>query len=1110
MSEDAFLSYSADRVKQRTKGEARRIRIKVANAKGSRHSASLRWPFELLQNALDSGPRPGRRTVAIRLRVEESAVYFEHDGAPFSTLELAALLSGGSSKEFDSDTTTGRYGSGFLVTHVLAEQMRLVGILQAAEKFEQFEVLLDRSGDEEMILKNIESCDDSVKAACKLVDISTTQSAVFCYPSDQLETTHAGIQAMRNALPYLYATRPMLGRTEFAISPNDSEVWEPTDSIQTSFDGNVVISRSLSVIKNGAPAGSLNVYRIQSSTDAKSAALMVTHRVGSETLIETPHEDLPRIFREYPVAGATFIPSNIIFDGKFELDEERQKVQMHSANRELIADGISAATAAVKFAVSNQWKGIHKLCRVAPPTSSFEPENREEQKWWKEELRRFALTLSKQAVVETESSSGFIPADTDADPHAHFPIPCLLSSAESDEFTVDEMWPVVQGVSHLWPPKRELANEWHSIASGWHKLGVPICRVALEEVAETARDGISQLSELRIMEGESPTKWLVEFLKLVGVSWNAREGIDDSVLHGMLPDQSGFLRSPSELGRGNAISKSLQNLCNAVGWDIHSEMLSADLLEEVSRGNHESAMLVLEKVTSGELSEAGVLVRAIERLRKSLPDDKEWPTDKVELKAATVAVIAYLRTNKVLNSAELARQIPFLTRKGSVGRWATTRKFIAPVVSWPKGAQPFCDCYPPDRVLADIYAGEIDDTGEHLGVDSLVLWEIAFREPLYSENVAELKSPRLSRMSKGAVDGMVVRDETFSQIALLSPEVLNRCQENIEYAKALIGLVVCYVAQVDNSWYLEKSVCARVATKELPLTVHGALWLADLQVRQWLPFKHADGEVVKTNANISSIQPLLETRWLESNDDGIRLLSQRFGFDELELRLLGVEPDVARRQMVRDGLARLVETGGGNLSVYHALADELDKRKQNERNVAHCRRLGIAVQEAIGAAIELHGLKATLIDKGFDFLVEKNEIDELEDITVRMEIGGHLLEVKATTTGHAHMTPLQAETAARESDRYTLCVVDIRGIPESELELDWDADRVVPLAHLVPGIGREIQSTCELVEAARLSAIGIRNVRVLRYAVSPSLWESGLSIEEWVLKTVKPTESDAA
>lgn len=109
VSDEAYRCYETDRRSQRSRNEARRIRTKASDAKGSRHAAGLRWPFELLQNALDAGPRLGRSSVGIRLRLDESTVYFEHEGTPFTTLELAALLSGGSSKEFESEAVFATY-----------------------------------------------------------------------------------------------------------------------------------------------------------------------------------------------------------------------------------------------------------------------------------------------------------------------------------------------------------------------------------------------------------------------------------------------------------------------------------------------------------------------------------------------------------------------------------------------------------------------------------------------------------------------------------------------------------------------------------------------------------------------------------------------------------------------------------------------------------------------------------------------------------------------------------------------------------------------------------------------------------------------------------------
>src|SRR5262245_47825279 len=129
MSDQAFEVYERALKEQHSRNEARRIRTRVNEARRSPHTAGIRWPFELLQNALDAGPRSGSTAVTIALRHQDHAVVFEHDGAPFTSLELAALLSGGSSKEFESEDTTGRFGTGFLVTHVLAERTHLEGLL---------------------------------------------------------------------------------------------------------------------------------------------------------------------------------------------------------------------------------------------------------------------------------------------------------------------------------------------------------------------------------------------------------------------------------------------------------------------------------------------------------------------------------------------------------------------------------------------------------------------------------------------------------------------------------------------------------------------------------------------------------------------------------------------------------------------------------------------------------------------------------------------------------------------------------------------------------------------------------------------------------------------
>lgn len=135
------------------------------------------------------------------------------------------------------------------------------------------------------------------------------------------------------------------------------------------------------------------------------------------------------------------------------------------------------------------------------------------------------------------------------------------------------------------------------------------------------------------------------------------------------------------------------------------------------------------------------------------------------------------------------------------------------------------------------------------------------------------------------------------------------------------------------------------------MSIRGALWLADLKVRAWVPVPGEDDKPQKMVASAATLKSLLDPKWLRDNDDAIRLLSEWFGFDQLELRLMGIAQDERKRQELRNSLARLVETGGADPEFYAVLATEAEARRQRSRDVERCRNLGLAVQEAIGAAL---------------------------------------------------------------------------------------------------------------------------------------------------------------
>lgn len=136
MTTTALNEYNQARQHQLTRNDARRIRARVEEAQQNPDAASLRWPFELMQNAHDAGPRNEAEFVKVVFRSEEGDLAVSHTGKPFSAQELAALLSGGSSKEFNGLETTGRFGTGFLATHALSTKVDVAGRIETLEGLE--------------------------------------------------------------------------------------------------------------------------------------------------------------------------------------------------------------------------------------------------------------------------------------------------------------------------------------------------------------------------------------------------------------------------------------------------------------------------------------------------------------------------------------------------------------------------------------------------------------------------------------------------------------------------------------------------------------------------------------------------------------------------------------------------------------------------------------------------------------------------------------------------------------------------------------------------------------------------------------------------------------
>jgi|GEM_PF-1281047 len=125
--------------------------IQTANNRGE----PRRWIWELVQNAKDVPNRHG--PVKIRITLKEHELLFEHNGDPFTIKSLTGLLQQVSSKSFKAteDTTTGKFGTGFITTHMLSKIVEVSGIFEYTGGRKKFSLTLNREANtpEELIEK---------------------------------------------------------------------------------------------------------------------------------------------------------------------------------------------------------------------------------------------------------------------------------------------------------------------------------------------------------------------------------------------------------------------------------------------------------------------------------------------------------------------------------------------------------------------------------------------------------------------------------------------------------------------------------------------------------------------------------------------------------------------------------------------------------------------------------------------------------------------------------------------------------------------------------------------------------------------------------------------
>ena len=172
------------------------------------------------------------------------------------------------------------------------------------------------------------------------------------------------------------------------------------------------------------------------------------------------------MFITFPIADTDFLPFNVVVDGSFAPDQERDAIAMNDSDKALMGDALSAFPSLVQYAVESGWRDAHELARIAIPDRLLGGESESgEMDWWNDSVLSAAEETAAMPIVQTES--GLLPAlHREGKLAVSFLVPGIDANA-TECVDYDTAYEITNAITTLNLPSKEVAQSWvKSLANG--------------------------------------------------------------------------------------------------------------------------------------------------------------------------------------------------------------------------------------------------------------------------------------------------------------------------------------------------------------------------------------------------------------------------------------------------------------------------------------------------------------------------------------------------------------------------------------------------------------------------------------------------------------------
>jgi len=544
---------------------ANKISSRLHNLEQTPDSNLGRWVWELLQNAKDSISDENDRNVCVEIELNENNVIFKHNGSFFTELDIRGLINQISSKEVGKDEQTrdtGRFGTGFLTTHMLSRKVKVTGIVKTVEnKFHSFDFLLDRDGkNTEELIPKVKSTWGGFQESEKPIDHDYNQNSFntsFCYlleTDKQKEVANKGIVELSKLIPYVLTFIPKIKEVNIIDNVSDSSMCFRNSS--------EIIDDILSTIEKTVDSEISNILILKASNDRVSIAIEVETTDDGYSIKDI--KNIPKLFCDFPLIGSeNFHLPMVVNSFFFNPLTERDGICLTSGtndevieNRRLLENSVGLYKELIDKIAEKNFYDLYNLATTKIPTI----EDKFFDRSWHTEfiqnpLRKF-LKIAK--IVETNNGKASID-------QVYFP-DCDFSQEEREK-----IWKFSLELKVNKLPIKQHIQKWSSVIWG------DCNKVDINDLVTDLRDkkDVTKLAEILEVVESQVFDWLNECLKFIyeqkPMLFNEQE---------ITPNQRGEFKACNTLFLDEIEDETLKEIARLVGYDYYKKLVHKDIFLE--------------------------------------------------------------------------------------------------------------------------------------------------------------------------------------------------------------------------------------------------------------------------------------------------------------------------------------------------------------------------------------------------------------------------------------------------------------------------------------------------------------------------------------------------